>query len=167
MRKTIFDQIHQALTGILDEQGKPVIKHIDLWNQQLINIEGEQAFNTPAVFIEFAPITWKYLPHGVREANIQVTLHVVTDSRVGHWSETIRALDLSDTIHTALFGLSFDDGVHTMNTLTHLQSITDHEFDELQDNQEIYTCPVRDASAYKKKTIPGSGVVLSPSVHIQ
>lgn len=167
MRKTIYHAIRQALERMEDESGHAVLSHIDLWNQQVSNSEEEQPFGTPAVFVEFSPIQWAYLAHGVREATVQITLHVVTDSRVGRWQDAISALDLCDNIHRTLFGLTYKDNVHTMNTLMHVQSITDHDFGELQDNQEIYTCLVCDASAYPYTSMSGKDVALDVGVEAQ
>lgn len=148
MRKLLFNTIKAALLTIVDENEESVIKHIDRWNNQLQFAEQEQPFECPAVFIEFAPITWQPLQRGIREANVQITLHVVTDSRVGSWSDTIKVFEFLDTIHAALHGLHVTEEKRTIDTLRHLQSVTDSEFDELEDNRETYTCHVTDATAY-------------------
>ncbi len=156
MRQHIYAAIKNALQNIQDENNKPVIKHISVWNNQLQHAIEEQPFYTPAVFIEFAPIQWQHLSHGAREAAIQTTLHVVTDSRVGKWEDAIAIFDLLDTINRSLHGLhvSTENGSH-IDALTLISSNTDHDFDELQDNTETFECHVTDASAFKGAVVSG------------
>lgn len=138
MRKKIFNLIKTALSQI--EQ----IKEINLYNQQLQYIEGEQPFFLPAVFIEFKDISWQHLHSGVKEATIDIYLHVVSDSRVGEWSDAINAFSLLDEINKRLFLLG--DRNNGIGTLTLKTSITDHNFDELSDNIEVYSLHVIDNS---------------------
>lgn len=164
MRKIIYQTIENALLSILDENQQPVINHVSLWNNQLLYAEEEQPFNTPAVFIEFRDIPWNILPHGRREALVTVILHVVTDSRLGRWSEAVEVFDLLDQINAALHGLTYsDENGNAMDALTCTLSSTDSSFDELQDNTERYTTHVTDTSAYKK----GETVTASPSINVR
>ncbi|MBR3565325.1 MAG: hypothetical protein IKN91_03220 [Paludibacteraceae bacterium] len=156
MRALIYSVIETALEN-LTEDNERLIKHIDLFNEQVLHSEEEQPFLTPAVFVEFAAIDWQKQLHGVREAVVTVRLHVVTDTRVGKWADVVPRLCLCDDINRALHGLSFaaPQEVPTrrnsvMNDLTLLRSITDHDFDELADNIEEYQCMVTDASAYER-----------------
>ena len=167
MRKLLFDTIKTALLAITDGNGESVIQYVERWNNQVEYAEEEQPFNCPAVFIEFAPINWRGLPHGVREADVQITLHVVTDSRVGRWSDTNTIFDLLDVIHKALFGLHVVDGKRTMDSLSHLQSFTDHDHGELEDNRETYTCHVKDATAYPYTTMQTGGIVFDIGAELQ
>lgn len=147
MRKLLYNTIKETLLSMLDEDEQPIIKHVDLWNQQTVVPEDEQPFDTPAVFIEFGNIQWRPLQQGVREAEVQIGLHVVTDSRVGSWADTIHVFELLDDINKQLHCLHTTEGKRTMDSLTLVQSQTDHDFDELQDNIETYSCHVTDASA--------------------
>lgn len=174
MRAVIYNTIREALQSLL-EDGQPVIKHIDLFNRQVDYAEEEQPFLTPAVFIEFTSIDWQHQLHGVREATVTVRLHVVTDTRVGKWHDTVPRLSLCDDINRCLHGLhavnqgvgveviEHDFGVSrdtefrpldapccVMNDLTLVRSTTDHDFGELADNIEEYQCLVTDASAYSR-----------------
>lgn len=147
MRKTIYNVLATALANVSG------VEHVGLWNNQLQYIEKEQPFNTPAVFVEFSPIQWQHLLHGVREAAVTVTLHVVTDSRVGTWADVINVFDLLDCINAALHGLHSvsplgGQGGSVMDALTLTTSTTDHNFDELRDDVETYQCHVTDNSGY-------------------
>ncbi len=149
MRALVYNTIKSALESIVDQEQKRVIKHIDLFNHQLDYAEEEQPFETPAVLVEFQPIVWMHQLHGVRDADFTVNLHVITDSRVGKWEDTVAVFELLDTINRTLHGIGSSTALGTMNALTCTQSTTDHNFDELQDNIETYTCHVSDHSAYK------------------
>ena len=167
MRKLLFNTIKAALLTIVDENGESVIKHIDRWNNQLQYADQEQPFECPAVFIEFAPITWQPLQRGIREANVQITLHVVTDSRVGCWSDTIKVFEFLDTIYTDLYGLHVTEGKRTIDTMRLLQSLTDSEFDELEDNRETYTCHVTDATAYPFTSMSSKNITFEVGAEVQ
>ena len=167
MRKLLFNTIKAALLTIVDENEESVIKHIDRWNNQLQYAEQEQPFECPAVFIEFAPITWQPLQRGIREANVQITLHVVTDSRVGCWSDTIKVFEFLDTIYTDLYGLHVTEGKRTIDTMRLLQSLTDSEYDELEDNRETYTCHVTDATAYPFTSMSSKNITFEVGAEVQ
>lgn len=136
MRKTLYTLIKDTLQNIDD------IKHIDLWNNQVGMAEEEQAFNTPAVFVEFDPIAWQHLPHGVREAVITIHLHLITDTRDAHWEDSIKRFAVSEQINQALHRLTFNDGIHIVDSLTLENSQTDHNFDELSDDVDTYRCHI-------------------------
>ena len=131
MRAAIYNLIASALPES--------VCHIDLWNEQRLFAETEQPFQTPAVFIEFTDIQWTQQLHGVRDAVVGVRLHIVTDSRVGDWSDVLDSLALSDDIASALHGLHNQLGI---DSLTLVGTHTDHNFDELRDDIETYQCHV-------------------------
>ncbi len=147
MRNLIFQTIQSALLGIVDADNRPVIQHIDRFNNQLQYAEEEQPFCSPAVLIQFRHIEWRPLGKGVREAEVEVALHIITDSRVGSWSDTMTVFSFLDTINARLHGLHAVESKRTMDSLTLTASDTDSEFDELEDNVETYVCHVTDGSA--------------------
>ena len=174
MRAIIYHTIRETLLS-LQQEGQTVIKHIDLFNEQVLYSEEEQPFLTPAVFVEFSPIDWQKQLHGVRDAVVTVRLHIVTDTRTGKWADVLQRLCLTDEINRCLHGLHatiqgvgieaieenmsvsantdthiIDRPCSVMNDLTLLRSTTDSNFDELADNIEEYQCHVTDASAYDR-----------------
>lgn len=178
MRKLVYELLRTALLSI-EQDDQPVIQHVDVWNNQVEYAQEEQPFMTPAVFIEFDAIDWQPLLRGVREAVITVRLHVVTDTRVGRWSDAIERLELADDINRALHGLNgviqgigadviqnnfhvegdtplYDSPQSVINTITHSRSITDHNFDELADNIEEFQCHVVNAFAHDYHTLTKS-----------
>lgn len=151
MRKELFFNIAERLNTITDENGQPVIKHFDLWNENVGFIE-QGASTMPAVFIEFAPIDWATLPHGIQEATVTVKLHVVTACNVPastgspYQQLPFEHFDLIDRINAALYCFSGDN----FNSFTRTASTTDHKYEGFLDNLEVYTTYVFDHSASKK-----------------
>ena len=141
MRKRVYKFISDTLAGI---EGAPV-KHIDLWNMQVSYAGEEPPFDTPAVFVEFKDIEWDCIGIDCVEecrvasykAEVRVLLHIVTDSRVGKWSDALEAVDLADAISDALPGASSEaDGIVGF---VRVESITDTMFSELMHNVEAYS----------------------------
>lgn len=156
MRAHIYQAIAEALQS-LQADGQPIIRHTDLFNEQILNIEDEQPFRTPAVLIEFADTDWLKQLHGTREATVTVRLHIVTDTRVGRWRDAVERLALADSINRCLHGLHTiveNDGqnrpVSVINDFTLTRSLTDHNFDELADDIEEYQCHVTDSSGHSR-----------------
>lgn len=145
MKKQIYNVIADTLAAVVD------IAHIGLWNNQLQYIEGEQPFDTPAVFIEFEPTQWNHLLHGVREAVVTVRLHVITDSRIGRWADIVDVFDLHERIDAALHAVHrIETNGSVVDALTLAADATDHNFDELRDDTLDYRCHVTDRSGYHR-----------------
>ena len=132
-----------------DGEGDSVIKHVDCFNQQILFITQERPFPTPAVFIDFPRIEWKYLSHGVRESDVQFNLYIVVDSITERYSDTIEVFDIHDKITAALWNWNRTGeiaGSQPIGTITLLSSTTDNEFDELRADIDTYVCHVIDYS---------------------
>ena len=63
----MITEVYNALTAAIRSIGigqdprfpeEGIIKHIDLWNQNVMFIDEDEAWARPAVFIEFGEITW-------------------------------------------------------------------------------------------------------------
>ena len=166
MRKTL----HKAIVAKLKQLAKnqdgyymiinhqeqmPAIKHFDVWNNQLTNIEVEQAFALPAVFIEFMPIRWKHLLNGVREADVMFNLHILqkekAPSRHGQQYEDmgLEHYDLPEEINKALHGLTGSG----FDAITSNTSVSDHNYSEIVHSIESFNCHVTDSYAKKPITI--------------
>ena len=127
-REELYRAISEAITGIEE------IKHIDLWNHNVEFIEQETAWERPAVFIEFQPIQWNPVVHGVEyRAEVGINLHVVTDWNEGNGIGEFRLLE---KIHEVLAGM---DG-ETFADLDLASSVTNHNHEEIVENIERYTC---------------------------
>ena len=78
MRRMLYLGLTERLKELKEENGNPVIRHIDLWNEQVEFIEQEEPFDTPAVFIEFRPVQWRTMGGNAQQADVPFRLHVVT-----------------------------------------------------------------------------------------
>jgi hypothetical protein len=141
MRKSIYLAVIERLKQIKDADGISKIKHFDLWNHNVEFIEQETAFETPAVFIEFGTIEWATLAGGLQQANVIVSLHIVTrykgaasDGSVDQ-AEAISHFDLLDEIGRYIFGLKGEG----FQGFKRIRSQTNHNHEELIENIETYT----------------------------
>lgn len=159
MRKQVFEALITKLKTIEMENGQfimgngsnPYIRHFDLWNNNLVYIEENEAFLMPAVFIEFKPISWRQQLGGRRDATFQADLHVITQRNMPTGQSTTyksRALlffDLLNAINLCLHGLKGEG----FGAITIKSSVTNHDFDELIESIETIECFVTDTSACK------------------
>lgn len=143
MRSQIYHLLESFLLSIKDAEEQSIIQHIDVWNNQLAFAEEEQPFSTPAVFVEFAPISWKSQTRGVLDAEVDITLHIVTDSRVGKWKDSLQVFDIIDKIPPVLARIRKIAPTYSIGSFTRISSTSDHDHDELQDNTEVYRVHVQ------------------------
>lgn len=131
MRKEIYRAICAALRGI---DGAPV-KHVDLWNHNVEFIEQEEAWDRPAVFVEFAPIEWRADKGSYHTQGI-LRLHIVTDwaGPLSQGDETLEVFDLCETVRRAVVGLS---GEH-FGSLRLLGSDTNHNHEDIIESIEHF-----------------------------
>ena len=136
MRRLLFESICSKLQTDL-----PEIKYYDLWNENMDGIEQGIIFDTPAVFIEFDPISFTSQARGVPRHPITITLHVVTrytpqrPTRSGYASEAFQHLELLERIELALIGLSGEG----FSALQLSSAEMDHNHEELQNHIERFT----------------------------
>lgn len=119
-----------------------LIKYVDLWNHNVEFIEQETSWPMPAVFIEFAKISWKPLIGGKDyKTNSQLILHVVTSWPGSAASESptkddaLSVLDYSDYIQSALNGLKGDNFCN----LCLVETDTNHNHEDIVENIDIYS----------------------------
>ena len=93
-RKELYEAIEQKLRSSV-----PEVKHIALWNHNVEYIEEEQAWERPAVFVEFGQIDWRIMTNNSYRGSGRIRLHVVTD-----WSGEA-PFSLTDKITAAVDGL--------------------------------------------------------------
>ena len=129
---TVREELYNAIAARLNEV--PEIEHVDLWNHNVEFIEQETAWARPAVFIEFAPIQWSPVVHGLEyRGAVTVRLHVVTD-----WTaeSNIGQFQLLHKIHRALADMEGE----TFGEFDLASSATNHNHEEIVENIETYTC---------------------------
>ena len=128
MRKEIYQKVKAALEAI---PGSPV-KHVDLWNHNVEFIEQEEAWDRPAVFIEFSPVTWRGVKSDGYHTQGELRLHIVTD-----WTgqeSSLEVFDLCEVIRAALIDL---DG-ESFSGLKLLQSHTNHNHEDIVESIEVF-----------------------------
>lgn len=139
MIKEIYDALAEAIRPL----GGGIIRHIDLWNQNVEFIDEDEAWDRPAVFIEFGEIMWEPYkgPSNGLTGKGEILLHIVTDwkgsAAVGAatMEESVADYDLPVLIHGALQGLS---GTGFRNFRLS-RTLVNHNHQELLENIEVYS----------------------------
>lgn len=122
-RKELYNAIEARI-----RESVPDVKHIALWNHNVEFIEDEQAWERPAVFVEFGPIDWRLLTDKSYRGTGKLRLHVVTD-----WSDE-EPFFLTDIIAEAVDGLNGE----TFNGMALLATYTNHNHEELVESIEEF-----------------------------
>lgn len=84
-----------------DNTVKPKIKHVRLYNSQFDEIDSENTFPFPCVFVEFTALDWLTKSEGYQEAETTIRLHVGFESVK---TEELDVLDLLEDIQAELQG---------------------------------------------------------------
>ena len=163
MRKFIYQSIVEKLQAEI-----PEIKHFDLWRNQLACIEEEIPFELPAVLVEFRPIQWRHQGNAVREAAVEIALHVLTrqntptSAELPYSEEALQFFDLLADINRALYRHVKTAHNFRHDPLTATQSTTDNDFYEIRHDVEVFSCHAQDASA-----MPETLTIKKPTIKIQ
>lgn len=138
----MIKELFNALAAALKEVDDGIIKHIDLWNQNVEFIEEDEPWDRPAVFVEFGEIVWdpyKGMANGMTGKG-EILLHIVTDwkgsAADGSPTQKITLADyeLPNRICDKLNGLS---GI-TFRNLVLSRTLTNHNHQEILENIEVY-----------------------------
>ena len=112
-------EIYQALKERLQEKVTD-LKHIGLWNENMEDLPNGMLFDTPAIFVEFAPISYTSAGQGTPRVSMEIVLHLVhkyipeepheslelsNDSRYLE-DDPLAYLDLIEQVESAPIGLS-------------------------------------------------------------
>lgn len=124
-------ELYQKLKAQLEEL--EAVKHVALWNHNVVFIEQEQPWERPAVFIEILPLEWRcVVPGREYHSDVTVRLHIVYD-----WSEDeINDFDLSSEIAEAVVGLG---GEH-FSPLEPVAGATNHNHEQIVEDIDTYRC---------------------------
>lgn len=108
MNKFLYKAIYYFLTNA------PVdFKHFELFNNQVNDLN--DTTNLPAIYLEIPRITWDYKPQRLLQANVNMTLHILseqyssTDAEDRIIDKSLDHLDLIDSIHHNLDGKRSSD----------------------------------------------------------
>ena len=140
MRKQIYSKIKHRILSIQNSENKTLFKHFGLWNQQTENSESseqETLFQTPAVFLEFAPMKWQARGNGVQETDLTIRLHIVTEYAN---EQTPELFDIVDCVTAVMHNSSSLGNGKWLRS----QSISDHKHNYYVDNIEEYVCSLQE-----------------------
>jgi len=154
MRKQLYKEIEAALLSILDDNDLQLIQYVDLWNNQVDDAEESEAFDTPAIFVEFKTIKWRTLGNKAQEGNVTLTLHIVTKKNASTSNDSkfqdkeLDALDLPDKIFTKLQNFNPTNSSYMVRTDTDYNN----NDKELKDTKEAYEFTIINTLASPKTT---------------
>ncbi len=153
MKKRLYLAIIERLKGL-----NLGIKHFSLWNNDVYSLTKAKAFAVPAVFVEFEDIDWTQLMNRARSAQVRIKLHILTATYATpedgnpKQEQALECLDLTERIVDGLIGL---DG-HGFNSLMHVYTHTDHDHEEVWDNEETFITQVTAKSQRQVTTVTGA-----------
>lgn len=85
--KTLFLNLQDFITLNL-----PNVAHIDLWNNQLSNLDVENPIAWPAVFVEYMPVTWTR-QMGAKKGDLSVKIHFVQETYCSTFAGSVNQTD--------------------------------------------------------------------------
>lgn len=129
MRKTIYEALIERL-----QQSEAGFMHYGLWNDFKREDAPKPDYATPALLVEFEPVRWRLLRREIREGELKVRLHIVTDAAAGDFAHFELAEQVADAVQT-FSGPGF-------GSLMPLESVTDGSFDDLRDDQECFVTQI-------------------------
>lgn len=139
-------------------QGIAGIKHVALWNNQLINENQENAFLYPAVFIEFANENFNNLTQGIQQWDSMVTLHVCFES---YKDEDIDVLNLKDLVYSTIHTKQYTNFASKMLRIDEEQNF-DHP--NIQDYMQMYRITFKDFGVDSRATTQTSPDLDTPVI---
>lgn len=136
-KKIIYNEIR---TQVLDNS---TVKHFKLWNSQIDKLDDENAFNFPAVFLEFSDMTFVNRAAGIQEIEGVVTLYIVQEELRRENNDN---LDFIDTIALALNGFQTDTILSPLKRIAERQ---DSDHDQLIVWEQDYNITALDCTSSK------------------
>lgn len=141
MKLRLYNDLEKFLKAIT-LNGKQVIAHVGIWNEQIDNLKTIRPFNLPAVFIEFLPCAWGQLGNGAKQADIMVRLHIITATlameATKYKDAALFRFELIRNIADSLsnIGGSEDSRGTSYTRFQYLESFTDHNYNQIIEDIE-------------------------------
>lgn len=151
MRKEMIVALMEHIATLTDEKKQPVVRHIDLWNEQVEFIEQESPFDMPAVFIELRPMRWSTLGGNIQQCKADLRFHIVTrwegSSANGSMfqKDSLERFDILDSIDSHLSRWCFNSPQTSISMMQRTGSSTNHNHEELVEDISDFTCLVHQA----------------------
>ena len=154
----------------------PEIKHIGLWNENMGDLPGGMVFDTPAVFVEFSPVTFSGAGQGSPRAQMEIALHLVHKyvpeepqelidtedyKRPDYLDDPLEYLDILERLEVAPIGLSGTG----FSGLQLMSSDLDHEHGELMHHLVIYSTGVAYSMGPATRGLQIAAAKLHPEVN--
>ena len=140
MIKQLYTDIQTRLAAIKNADTTDLLKHFDLWNQQVNFIEEETPFLLPAVFVEIMPIQWQQLSNGYQQAEVTIRLHIVSQwlAQTAKYNPAqSAALDYLD-IPAKVFNAMHRFSITNSNQFVRVSSVVNHNHERYVDSVEEY-----------------------------
>lgn len=156
----------------------PEIKHIGIWNENMGDLPGGMVFDTPAVFVEFSPVTFSGAGQGSPRASMEIALHLVHKyvpedpqelidtedyKRPDYLDDPLEYLDLMERLEVAPIGLSGTG----FSGLQLMSSDLDHEHGELMHHLVIYSTGVAYSMVPATRGNSGLSAKLQGSIRLE
>ncbi len=134
--------------------GNPAITLVGLWNENVARLTQMRPFTPPAVFVEFFPVNWSPMSRNVVHGDMTVRLHIVTATLAAtdtpYRDEALARFCLIRAIKKAFAGFSgaADAEGRSFSTFQYLESLTDHNHEQITEDLEAWRTHCIDASDY-------------------
>lgn len=158
-----YQELGDRLQSIVDNSEQPIIKHIDMWNQQH-NSDWKEPFHFPAVFLEFKTIPWQTTGKHKQLGTLQFDLHISSTTKakssmkshnIDTWLEHLELLDIIHYWITAWHGDFF-------SSVNRIGTTPDHYYGDVISHIQSYRCTIVDESAMRSFTkLEGDKLVIT------
>lgn len=134
--------------------GSPAINLVGLWNENVTRLTQMRPFTPPAVFVEFFPVNWSPMSRNVVHGDMTVRLHIVTatlaTTDTPYRDEALARFRLIRVIKKAFAGFagSADAEGRSFSTFQYLESLTDHNHEQITEDLEAWRTHCIDAADY-------------------
>jgi hypothetical protein len=144
-KKIIYNEIKDQVLA------NSTVKTFRLWNNQIDNLDQENAFHFPAVFLEFSDLAFVNMSAGIQQIDGVITLHIAQEELR---SENDLNLDFVDSIALALNGFQTET---IQNPLKRIAERQDTDHDQLiiwEQDFQLRACDSTSSKYNDAETIP-------------
>jgi len=155
-KSIVFNEIKDQIAA-----EAPEFRKFGLWNNQFDNIDDENAFHFPAVFLEFSDLEFVNRSAGIQEMQGLITFHIGQEELD---DKSIAILDLVDVVAKALNGFMTDT---ILVPLLRVNERQDPDHDQLIVWEMDFQLKAQDCTSSKYNdavTIPGNTIDLDMPV---
>jgi len=150
VRERIMKDLYQNIKTFV-QTNIPDIIHVNIWNEQITNIQDEVQFLRPALFIEFGIVEWNQVNKGKKTGTVPVILHLVTDcyDTDADDQDMMTSLELLDDVESIFDGSAVSGCTPFTSTTTQ----TDHNHGNLIENILSYSTQYTKCIRSNRRTV--------------